>query len=316
MLILIVSPLRENLASGNRVTAERWREILASLGHSVDITAEYRGQICDAMIALHAIKSSSAMIDFKEKFPNLPLILALTGTDLYGEGREEELENSLGLADRIVVLQKMAIEKLSDCFQSKARVIYQSSYCSDNAAEKAPRFQVCTLGHLRPVKDPLRTAYAVRELPPRSKIRVVHAGRALDSGSARQALRETESNSRYRWIGEVEHSRALEILASSHLLSLTSKVEGGANVLSEALACDVPVVASRIPGLVGTLGKDYDGFFPLGDTEALKELLLRAEGDAGFYGRLVNQCREAAKLISPERERRSWESLLEELSGK
>ncbi len=103
------------------------------------------------------------------------------------------------------------------------------------------------------------------------------------------------------------------MLARSRLLSLTSESEGGANVVSEALAASTPVLASRIAGTVGLLGEDYVGYFPVGDEAALARLLGRAETDADFYRTLCEWCARLRPLVDPERERRSWAHLLREL---
>jgi glycosyltransferase involved in cell wall biosynthesis len=132
---------------------------------------------------------------------------------------------------------------------------------------------------------------------------------------ADQARAEAVANPRYRWLGDRPRWQALRILARSRLLVLSSRLEGGANVLSEAIAAGVPVVASRIPGSVGLLGDDYLGYFPVGDTETLANLLDRAETDAGFYNGLRTWCRRLRPLVRPARERQTWGSLLRELQA-
>jgi glycosyltransferase involved in cell wall biosynthesis len=164
------------------------------------------------------------------------------------------------------------------------------------------------------VKDPFRAARAARKLPASSRIRILHAGAALDARTATAARIEEARNPRYRWLGDLPHGRALRLLARSRLLVLTSRLEGGANVLTEALACKVPVVASRIDGSLGILGSEYAGYFSVGDTRGLAALLHRVETDARFYGRLVRTCRQLARLVDPKLERQSWERLLLELT--
>jgi len=90
-------------------------------------------------------------------------------------------------------------------------------------------------------------------------------------------------------------------------------MEGSSNVLSEALASGVPVLASKIPGLMGTLGNAYPGFFPVGDTPALARLLRRTETDANFYLSLKTACRNLSPVVSPNRERTVWSHLLNEI---
>jgi glycosyltransferase involved in cell wall biosynthesis len=198
--------------------------------------------------------------------------------------------------------------------RSKACAIYQ---CAKPTGLE-PRlnhsaFEVAVLGHLRYEKDPLRTALALRLLPASLPIRVTHLGQALSPAMEKRARAAAARDPRYRWQGEVSRARARRILARSHLLVLTSRMEGGANVISEALADHVPVISSRIPGSEGILGTRYPGFFPVGDSDALAGLLRRAATESSFYDRLKRWCTRLAPLVEPWRERRAWEHLLAEL---
>jgi glycosyltransferase involved in cell wall biosynthesis len=172
---------------------------------------------------------------------------------------------------------------------------------------------VCVLGHLRHEKDPFRSALALRHLPADLPVRITHAGQALSPAMATRARRLAAHDPRYRWIGEVPRWQARRLLARSQLLVLSSRMEGGANVLSEALVDGVPALASRIPGSEGMLGERYPGFYPVGDTRALAQLLWRAVTDSDFYNRLRKWCDRLAPLFEPVRERESWERLLSEL---
>src|SRR5581483_4044483 len=254
MTIRIVTPAGTKDRNGNSITALRWARILKGLGHRVFVARDYRGEACELLVALHARK---------------PLVVALTGTDLYRDIRSSApARGSLDLATRLVVLQSMGVKELAPRLRRKTRVIYQSAPRVKPRPPRGNGFVVAVIGHLRPVKDPLRTAYAARQLNG-ANIRVVQAGRALGSREARRARAEMERNPRYRWIGEVPHWKARQLLAASDLLSLTSVMEGSANVLSEAIASSVPVVASKISGLIGTLGSRYPGYFRVGDTRGL-----------------------------------------------
>ena len=166
------------------------------------------------------------------------------------------------------------------------------------------------------MKDPFRTADAVRLLPASSQIKVLHAGAALSPDMESEALAKTKSNPRYRWLGELPPWKTLRLLAGSRLLALTSQMEGGANVVSEALACSIPVISSRISGSIGLLGEDYPGYFPVGDTQALADLLHRLETDQSFYLSLKAWCHRRKEIVSPDREKQSWECLLQKISAR
>jgi len=313
--IALVTPAPAQIHTGNRTTADRWGRLLSGLGNQVNVLQDWNGEECDLLIALHARRSFPAIQRFRNACPHAPIIVALTGTDLYGE-----LENgaeaicSLELASRIVVLQDLGIEAVPASVRQKVRVIYQSAERPfPSLRREVSCFQVCVLAHLRAVKDPLLPAYAVRDLPASSRIQVKHAGAVLDPDFAGQVEAEQRTNPRYQWLGPLSHEAAVELLSRSHLLVLTSRQEGGANVVSEAIAVETPVISSLIPGSVGILGKDYPGYFPVGDSAALREQLLRAESDNGFYRDLQERITRLHPLASAARERDSWHALLTEL---
>ena len=154
---------------------------------------------------------------------------------------------------------------------------------------------------------------AVRTLPPDSRIQVVHAGAALSEEMEIAARAEETLNPRYRWIGELPRWKTLRLIARCRLLALTSKMEGGANVVGEALACSVPVISSRISGSIGLLGEGYPGYFPVGDTQALANLLARVETDPVFYSTIKTWCKRLKPLVDPAREHQSWENLLRDI---
>jgi putative glycosyltransferase (TIGR04348 family) len=315
MQIQLVTPAPLTLNNGNKITAQRWAGMFKRLGHRVKVNQTYNSESCDVLIALHARRSADSIERFHQRHPELPLIVVLTGTDLYRDiQRDQKAKQSLELATRLVVLQRLALSELPRGLHRKTRVIYQSSEAfKARSANPRNNFAVCVIGHLREEKDPLRTALAVRHLPVESRIEVTHIGLALDHQLGEKAQAEANRNPRYRWLGHLSHRKTREILAQSRLTCITSKMEGSSNVLSEALACGVPVIASQIPGLIGTLGKNFRGYFPVGDTQRLTRLLLKAEMDADFYRSLKRQCAAVAKLVEPKRELAEWNRLLRDL---
>src|SRR5213593_732582 len=227
MLLRLITPAGAGSRSGNRVTANRWARLLRALGHRVKVARRYGGEPCDALIALHARKSHESIRRFHLTCPDAPLIVALTGTDLYGDLQNSRPARlSLEWATFLVVLQPMAVASLPRTLRIKARVIRQSAQKpTGRVAPGRGEFRICVLGHLRPLKDPFRTAMAARFLPASSRTRVVHLGRSLSRTMAARAREEMAHNPRYRWMGEVQRGRALRILAGSRLLVLSSRME-------------------------------------------------------------------------------------------
>lgn len=289
MKIALITPVPAQSRQGNRVTALRWSRIFKDLGHRVTLAQQYDGAPYDLMVALHARRSFAAIAHFHTLFPTRPLIVALTGTDLYGDIQTStEAQTSLELATQLILLQPKGIEELPEAVRHKARVIYQSVQAPGWLPPKSQRtFDVCVLGHLREVKDPFRTAQASRLLPSTSRIRILHVGKALSEDMAVQARAEMAQNPRYHWLGELPRWQALRVLARSHVLVLSSYSEGGANVISEALAVQVPIIASCIAGSLGLLGDDYPGYFPVADSLALAQMLRRVESEPTLYAALA-----------------------------
>jgi hypothetical protein len=209
--VTLVTPHIPEARSGNWITAARYKRILEHLGHRVRLVTDYDGTPSDALIALHARRSHPSIRCFAEQMPGKPLVVVLTGTDLYRDIQQDaEAQLSLELATRLVVLQRMGLPELPERHRGKTRVIYQSvTGCrAHNSHPPATYFKVAVVGHLRAEKDPLRPALAARRLPPESRIRVVHAGSPLDAEISEQVRQEEAANPRYRWIGGVPHWRA------------------------------------------------------------------------------------------------------------
>jgi putative glycosyltransferase (TIGR04348 family) len=316
--VALICPVPPGSRLGNRITALRWQRILRELGHRAFIATGNTSRDFDAMIALHARKSAEAVRASRQMHPARPVVLALTGTDLYHDIHHDlAAQRSLQLADWLIVLHSGAQRELPLRLRHKVRLVPQSAPPVRGKPPPAVRtFDVAVVAHMRKVKDPLRTARAARLLPADSRIRVLHAGQPLSDEMKRDALLEQRANPRYRWLGELPRWKARALIARSRLLTVTSEMEGGANVVSEALAAGTPVIASRIPAMEAILGRSYPGLFPLGSTEALARLLSRAERDPAFLAELRRRCRARRGVVSPARERAALRRLLAEIASR
>lgn len=316
MNITIITPAKIKSLSGNRATAQRWAYFLQQLGHEITIAVNWDQTPCDLLIALHAWRSADDIALFKQKHPQLPLIVAMTGTDLYRfiHSHPEPTLASIEAADELVVLHDRAYQALPEEAWNKVNIIYQSAIPLPYTTNRSKRtFDICVVGHLRDEKDALRTAYAVRDLPAASRLRVKHYGKAHNKEWAEMAKQEMKTNPRYHWFGEIKHWQIRQQYARCHLMVLSSVMEGGANVISEATVAGLPVIASDIVGSIGLLGEDYPGYYPVKDTDALRELLIKAESDPKFIQLLEQHCDQRAKLFSPEVEGRQWKELLDKM---
>ncbi|WP_286225969.1 selenoneine biosynthesis selenosugar synthase SenB [Polynucleobacter sp. HIN7] len=312
--IEIVTPAPPGSLHGNRVTAKRWQGFLRQLGYRVPITESWSGKDTDLLIALHAYRSHTSIDAFKLAYPNRPLILILTGTDLYRDmANHPEVHESMALADGLVVLQTEALRIIPAKWRHKATVIHQSAPQIPKQQKPNDEFSVSVIGHLRPEKDPFCIVRALPYLHSDSQITIQHLGMAMSGEMEKIALQATKQHDRYTWQGMVSHQTTLRTLARSHVIVISSRMEGGAHVVSEAIAAGVPILASKIAGNCGLLGKDYLGYFPVGNEKALARLLLRAETDQLFYKKLREQVKQLRKLIQPSQEKSAIQKLISKL---
>jgi putative glycosyltransferase (TIGR04348 family) len=315
--VSIISPATAKANNGNWQTASRWAEFLAA-DCRVDIRQHWSSGNdgpCDAMIALHARRSAASLANFHACFPERPSILVLTGTDLYRDiHHDEDARRSLKLATRLVLLQEAGLQELDAPLRGKACVIYQSAPAlpAGDARADDGMLRVIMIGHLREEKDPATYLRAAALVDP-AQVRLLQVGGALDAALGEQAQAAQRSMAHYRWLGALPHESTRRELAQSDVLVLTSRMEGGANVIIEAVTSGVPVLATDISGNRGMLGADYAGYFPVGNHEALAALIARTAADPAYLALLKRQCAGRAPLFSPQREQAAVRQLVRTL---
>ena len=320
--LVIVSPALRDANNGNWQTARRWQQHLVP-DYAVRIVRDWPTALaCDdaAMIALHARRSAGAIAAWDREHPGRGLAVVLTGTDLYRDiAVDAAAQRSLQLAHKLVVLQDAAPDSLPAPLRAKARVIYQST-TARKTLEKSPRtLRAVMVGHLRDEKSPETLFAAARLLAGQREIRIDHIGEALDPALGEAARATMAAAPNYRWLGGLPHEATRRRIQRAHLLIHASRMEGGAHVIMEAVACGTPVLASAVEGNVGMLGADYAGYFPWGDAAALAALLRRChEGRRRPDGEdllqtLAAQCARRAPLFAPAAERAALRTLVREL---
>lgn len=313
--IVIVSPALAAANTGNWHTADRWSRMLVRSDYRVDVAARWRGPAedgeADALVALHARRSAASIDAFARAHPQRGLVVVLTGTDLYRDiASDADAQRSLVQATHLVVLQEQGVHALPERWRAKARVIFQSAEPLAPATKNSEALDVVMAGHLRTEKDPLAFMRAAALLARREDLRFEHIGDALDPALGVAARELEREHPRYRWRGGLPRSTTRERIRRAHLLVNASRMEGGAQVVIEAVQGATAVLASRIGGHVGLLGAEHPGLFEPGDAQALARLIERARDEPGFLHALVEHGATRAHRFAPDAERSALLHLL------
>ena len=318
--IVIVTPALADANNGNWQTARRWAGLLRP-AYRVRLAADWTADSADLthggdalLIALHARRSAPAVLAWRTAYPRRPLLLALTGTDLYRDiDVDDSAQRSLALADALVVLNQLGPERLpADC-RAKCHVLLQSCASRRTLAHTGRHLRAVMVGHLRDEKDPQTCFRAVRRLAHRHDILLDHIGHALSPSLGDEAAALGSTHPHYRWLGGLSHAATRRRIQAAHLLVHPSRIEGGAHVVTEAMRCGTPVLASRIAGNLGLLGTGYTGVFEPGDDAGLAALLCAARDDPAMLPALRRQTDLRAPLFSPEAEHATLHQLVRRL---
>lgn len=298
-----MTPALAQANNGNWQTAHRWARLLRP-AYRVRLAEHWSGGDDALLIALHARRSAAAAAAWRAAYPARPVLLVMTGTDLYRDiSSDASAQQSLAHADALVVLNELGTRQLPAALRHKAHVVLQSCAARQPLPHTAQHLRAVMVGHLRDEKDPRTFWRAARRLATRSDIRLDHIGAALDPVLGEEAAALAAAQPTFRWLGGMAHAAVRRRIQAAHVLVHASRMEGGAHVVIEAIRSGTPVLASRIDGNTGLLGEGYEGLFEPGDDAGLAALLARARDDADMLPRLTAQLAPRAALFAPEAER-------------
>ncbi|QJC56863.1 hypothetical protein HC248_02174 [Polaromonas vacuolata] len=330
--IVIISPALKAANNGNWQTANRWQKMLSPY-YQVRISQNWpdgpEAQHDKVMLALHARRSASSIAAWaKAHAPSQAanisspgLAVVLTGTDLYRDIHEDaQAAHSLELAQCLVVLQECGPEALPEALRERAMVMFQSTSERRALVKTQRHLRVVMVGHLRDEKTPETLMNAARLIAPNEGILIDHIGAPLDANLGQLAEATAADCPHYRWLGSLSHAQTRRRIQQAHLLVHTSRMEGGAHVVMEAVRSNTPVLASNIDGNRGMLGADYAGYFDWNNAEQLVSLLRQARAsqsnnndDSDLLKTLQAQSHQRAALFAPETEQASLLKLVANL---
>jgi putative glycosyltransferase (TIGR04348 family) len=303
--IVIVSPALSDANNGNWQTAKRWAGLLGKHYRTRIVKAwpDSLSASDDTLIALHARRSAPSVAAWHAQHGSAGLVVALTGTDLYRDiHTDTHAQASLDAASALIVLQHLGLNELQAQHRAKAHVVLQSTTSRKTLPKTKAHLRAVMVGHLRDEKSPQTLFAAALLLRAREDIMIEHIGAGLDEALMQDAINTEAACACFHWAGALKHSQTRAKIQRAHVLVHTSKMEGGAHVVMEAVCSGTPVIASDIAGNVGMLGEDYAGYFPVGDAQALAAMLERCKDEPQFIDTLKSQCALRAPLFAPQAE--------------
>ena len=142
------------------------------------------------------------------------------------------------------------------------------------------------------VYDLVEAIYRVQKKYP--DILLLMCGTGPEEAAMRKLIREKGIEHTVRMAGEVEPERMNKWMQASDLFVLASHTEGMPNVVTEAMACGLPVVATAVGGLPGAIG-DCDGaiLVPAENVDDLEKAIVKVIND--------NQLRAHMKVAARKR---------------
>ncbi len=269
MKVALITPYYREETRGNAVTVRRIELYLLNEGCAVrhfsldEMSAEEIltgiGEYApDLLHAFHGLHCGRLARHASELF-NVPYLITLTGTDIYGEfcvGSSDQLAGVLANASLITVFHELIKERLtllSPLLEGRCKVVSQAVCLpeeSNSIRQNDEEFTFFLPGGIRGVKNPLFALAPLARLYeeyPRFRLKLV--GRILEPDCGKALVAAIDKYPFALWLGEVPRSQMTSLYLDSSVVLNTSLSEGGmANSLLEAMACGVAVLTADIEG--------------------------------------------------------------------
>jgi N-acetyl-alpha-D-glucosaminyl L-malate synthase BshA len=170
------------------------------------------------------------------------------------------------------------------------------------------------ISNFRPVKRVEDVVRIFARVAAKVPARLLMIGDGPDRGRVQQLAEELDVGRRVIFLGKQES--VAELLACADLFLLPSETESFGLVALEAMACGVPVVASRVGGVPEVVPNGRAGWLcEVGDIEGMAGHSVDLLSDAVAWKRASAAARAAAEQFSAARVVPQYEACYEEVVG-
>jgi glycosyltransferase involved in cell wall biosynthesis len=125
-----------------------------------------------------------------------------------------------------------------------------------------------------------------------------------------------EAVRRWRWFETLPHPRVMDVMMESDVLVLPSLGEGFGLVVTEALACGLPVIVTPNVGSSDLVHDGQEGFVvPVGSADLIAERLHTLHGDRELLAAMSRKAQASAAEASWESYRSNFRETVEAVAA-
>lgn len=277
----------------------------------------------DLLHVHYAIPHSISAILARESLkPNrrLPVITTLHGTDITLVGADRSYlpitRYALEQSNGVTAISNYLKQATTETFQfDRIQVIpnfvcptdYKPKVDCDLRKELSPDDEpiMVHVSNFRPVKRPVDCIEILARVLKQTPARLVMVGDGSERTNAVHQARRLGVYDKCAFVGK--QPRIVDYLCAADLLLLPSEQESFGLAALEAMACQVPVIASRVGGLPEVVDEGETGFLsPVGDVDKMAEDAVRLLTDPkrrremGKRARISAVSRYSSELVIPQ----------------
>ncbi|HVF88943.1 MAG TPA: N-acetyl-alpha-D-glucosaminyl L-malate synthase BshA [Blastocatellia bacterium] len=236
---------------------------------------------------------------------HLPVVTTLHGTDITLVGRDPSFlpitRFGIEQSDAVTAISDYLKEATKDAFCTgcSIKVIYNfidADYYRRIPSESvrqslAPGGEkiILHISTFRPVKRIMDCIEVMARMKGRARARLIMCGDGPERPEAEALAARLDVSDLVEFVGKQPQSRVRDYLSVADLLLLPSQSESFGLVALEAMACQVPVVATRVGGIPEVVEDGETGYlFEVGDVDGMAEaavMLLTDDSRRELMGR-------------------------------
>lgn len=255
----------------------------------------------------HSISAFLAKQMLSER--KLPVVTTLHGTDITLVGAQDDFYDitrlGIKMSDGVTAVSKDLTRETREIFQTgqEIKTIYNFIDPEEYRRLRLPELRnrlarpeekiLIHISNFRPVKricDVLKTFRLVQEQIPAKLILI---GDGPEASNMEKCLDEWELRDKVLFLGKQEN--VVELLSVSDLLLLPSEKESFGLAALEAMACEVPVIASATGGIPEVVNHGRVGYLvPVGDVENMAARALEILTTPGLQDKMAGEARKTA----------------------